>query len=389
MYILKKKHLIKIISVFMGLALVIVGLVFYIKSIKKSIEKEALNRDITLISNISAAVGIIDSSFTKALATDSFEIEKITICTQALTVRNILFLHNENCEKTALFFLELSEYAKSDMQDSAKNEEYSRTISTINKNMISICTSKNKNVSLLCLEDIFPQTQEDYDKMLREIEKEYSYLNNRVQADRQDISTYAKTILDIPYPAPVFKGNYIFPKAVSFSSKNAYANIFISGKTLLIMSEQESEKAEYIPQSLAEIARNALVLYAPYASEFEMIHSIEKEGISYFIFCPIQNSDSKEIINYDESVKIALSNRTGHLQAFDATSFLKKHPSIPKEIPSDNIGNDSKNSRLVIIGQKCYIETKTNDNSLIFKLEDTQNNTTRLFTEDEYFLFIA
>ena len=386
MYKLKKKYLVKIISFFLGLALVIAGLILNERSLKQKYEKEIEKQQINVISNICALTGAIESSFTKSLSVGSFDSEKLNISINSYTVRNLLYLCNNSCEKTASFFLELSNYAKTDMQDTAKNAEYADILSKITKIFLSSLNSNNAQKAIVNAENLFSTDQDDYENILQNIEKKYSTLENRVQADRQAISSYAKTILGMPFSVSLFKGNYIYPKAISYSAKNAYANIFVSGKTLLIMSEEDNKKESEINSVSAEKAKEELIKYAPYAADFTLIHEIEKEGLIYYLFCPTENNGEKTVINYDESIKIVLSKYTGETKAFDATKYLKNCPSVPDGIFPQNT---DASQTVIIINNGYYFETKSQTQPVIYTITDTTTLNTRHFTQDEYFLFLS
>ena len=381
--------MIKIISVFIGLLLIITGLIFNVKAINKQKQKDLTNKETALISNICASVGLIESSFNKGIAVGSFENEKMNICINSLTVRNMLFLCEDQCEKTALFFLELSDYAKTDMQDLQKNQEYASFLSLLNKNILTILNTNNTKKTVSEIENLFIIEKKDYENILSNVEKHYSTLSNRVQANRQEVSNYAKSILGMPFSVSQFKGNYIYPKALSYSTKNAYANIFISGKTLLIMSEEDSHQISAAESDLELTAYNELTKHAPYASDFSLIHSIYKDGLVYFTFCPTSNTNGGKTINYDESIKIVLSIKSGTLKAFDATNYLKNYPSVPEgEIPKKT--KDSKDPQTtVILNNKYYIESKTTTDPIIYTLTDTKTNIPQHFTHEEYILFVS
>lgn len=386
MYKLKKKYLIKILSIFLGLVLIIAGLILNEKSIKQRYCKEIERQEIALFSNICALIGSIESSFAKSLSVGSFENEKYNISVNSYTIRNLLYLSESSCEKTASFFLELSDYAKADMINTEKNTEYAEIIPKINKIFLSSLGSKSFKNAMVEAEKLFSSSKEDYENILRNVEKKYSILENRVQADRQDISSYAKAILDIPFSITRFKGNFIFPKAISYSAKNAYANIFVSGKTLLIMSEEDKPKRSNNTSVSKEKAKEELIKYAPYALDFQPIQEVQKEGLIYFLFCPEKQTDGHSAINYDESIRLVISQYTGSVKAFDATKYLKNCPSIPNGTFPQN--TDSSQT-VVIINNDYYFETKSETNPTVYTLTNATTSKVRHFTQDEYFLFVS
>ncbi len=397
MYIIKRKNMVKMLSIIFGLLLIIVGFVLYNSHIKKQYENKSQMQNLTIITNICASVENISNSFEKAYSLNNYQNENSIIFSNSNVVQSLLYLSNEPTENTVKWFKNLCEYSKTPMDDIEKNNYYTEKIKGFKTLLINICSKFNSKTCYKQLEDYFTEQQntEYYNQILKQMESNYSLLENRITAERKDVTGFAKEVLRLTFSPTQFKGSHLFPKAICYSLNNSYANIFPSGKTLLSMSSSDTLNGNKNNTNNDTQAKVFLDTYAPYASKCQQVFKITNQNTVYYIFCPVFEKNNINIINYDESIKIALNAKKNTLRAFDATKYLKNHPVLaPEYIPDftdisfeDNIEILSNNYILHKGDYYIQYKIKTKDSVTYYTVTDSKNNT-RYYSEANYLKYL-
>lgn len=364
MLIIRKKHLIKTAVLLLGLILIIIGMYIKNKDIQKQNEKEALQKKYAILTSACSLVNEINLSIKEAEDTGDHTQNFIDIYASSKSVKNIFDLLNEDIPNVQSWFASLCNYAKEQTPDKEKNEYYFQKTKEIEKIIVDNISKNNVQDVITELEALLKKdaSNTDYKQILYDMEKQYSLLKKQIKAERKEISDYAKNILGLPFSPSQFKGNHIFPKAISYSADQSYANIFPEGKTLLNMSTSVGNKTDTETVNENDLINSIMYEYAPYAEQYDIIHKVVSENIVYYIVCPIHEIDSTRIINYDESFKIAIEKSTNNILAFDATKYLKNHPSIKIDNVTLLKTKLEANEKIIIHDQKYYVESSNSVN---------------------------
>ncbi len=397
MYIIKRKNMVKMLSFIFGLLLIIVGFVLYNSYIKKEYEDKIKMQNLSIVTSLCASVEKINTSFIKANSLNNYQNEKSIIYANSNVVQSLLYLTNETTENTVMWFKNLSEYSKTSMDDIDKNNYYTEKIKGLNTLLINICSKFNSKTCYKQLEDYFTEEKntEYYNQILKQMENSYSLLENRITAERKDVTGFAKEVLGLTFSPAQFKGSHLFPKSICYSLNNSYVNIFPSGKTLLSMSSFDTSNGNKSNTDNDTQAKHFLDNYAPYASKCEQIFKINNQSTIYYIYCPIFEKNNNSIINYDESVKIALNSKNNTLRAFDATKYLKNHPVLPPEFIPEftevNIGENITvlSNNYILHKGNYYMQhiIKTEDKTTYYTVTDS-NGKTNYYSEAHYLKFL-
>ena len=397
MFIIKKSYVIKTISLFLGATLVIMGLLLNTNEIKADNQKNKQHKNLSVLANIYSCTEMIDVSFKKGNEFNLLDQESKNIYANALTVCNMLNLYDNKSEDLYSWFSLLCDYAKTNMDDIEKNTEYYQYIEQLKDITLNAYREKDLELFFEKSQEIIKVSEktspQDDKSIFSELEKQYSLLNNRIVADRKDITDYAKKIIGSSFSASQFKGCYIYPKAISYASNNAYANIYPSGKILYLMAEQESLNTNNNSNDdIQSKAYEFLDEYAPYADEFSLCKTFVGDNMVYCIFCPTVNKNNIKAFCYDESVTVVLGANSGNLKGFNAADYIKNHPSIHPEITEISEKEINKQNIIstdyVIVDETLYIENtiKNLSGELYYRLYN--NKTEEYFTESEYMLKI-
>ncbi|MBE6718926.1 MAG: hypothetical protein E7574_06695 [Ruminococcaceae bacterium] len=393
----KKKYIIKLITFFVAFFLFCVGL--FIKTIHANNQTEMISKNITMtvLTSVTAGIDNLCNSFDKALLLNNFSEESKTIYANSFNIKNTLYLSDHNFINCAIWFSNLSDYAKTDMTDDQKNSDYYHKLCEARKLFISICENYSGSQSLKKIDNFFNEKKDKdyYKQKLLNSENEYAVLKKQITADHKEIDIYAKKIIDYPLAPKQFKGSYQFPKSINYSISDSYLCIFPSGKTLGRMAsainkstfkESHNSQNDFLSKYISE--------YAYYITNYDNVYSYENDSLVYYIICPIFSADDSAITNYNEPIKLAISKHDYALKAFDATKYLKNHLNLftPKTVKSTkkNIPLEIKNKNIiskktVYINDTVFQEFKfISNDSVYFYLLNNENGNTLLFTQKEY-----
>ena len=393
MYNIKKKRVIKTFSIFIGMALVIVGLFVCNQNKIHTAKALDLQRTNQIINNICSSLESINNSFLKAEEFDIYPQESKNICVNAYHIKLLLNFENFGQNESIKWFSDLFDYSKTDMNNLEKNKYYKNRCDEAMKIIIDICQTKSK--SLNTFEEFFKkETNTSPDNMLFNLEKQYSFLQNKIYSPNKDVALYAKEILGSTFSLNRFKGNFCNPKTYSYSTQNSYINITPYGKYITIMSEDDRTQESESEYDYLSIANTFIDEYANYGVEFKNSYSITLDNLVYFFFCPTYNIQEQTVYNYDEAITIALSKNNGTLKAFNASLFLKNYPTTPTN-PLPKQKDITKPDSTEIIQEQFIINSGQLFREILFDSE-TQNNfyclyndeTIDYYTEYEYFLYV-
>lgn len=397
MLIVKRKYLIKTIALIVGLFAVIIGLI--LQNNRKNIDSKnnTDNYNISIITNICACMENINVSFNKITVMQNYDEESKHIYANSKTIQNLLYLVENNTEKTRLWFSTLTEYSQNGIQDIEKNNYYLEKISEATNLLINTYTKNDPKITFSQMENFFSSEQktEKYSNTSYN-NNQYFILEKNIIAERKEISDYAQKILDLPFSPAQFKGNYLFPKAISYAVSNSYVNIFPSGKILLNMSIANSSYKTEEHKNIDIKAENILTQYAPYAANCKLIFNIKNDNLVYYIFCPENTVNTTSVINYDETIKIALSANDYALKAFDATKYLKNHspdfnPVVNKNENKITVPQNASvvSKHFVIHNKEVFTEYKIQcqNNTIYYILVDNYKNS-KTMNEREYLSFL-
>lgn len=399
MYIIKRKYIVKTLSLATGFILIIIGLILQISKTKIKAVKEKELQNYSIITNICASIENINSSFKKGDDLQDYKSQSESIYTNSKIIQTLLYLTDTTTENTIKWFEKLSEYSSTPMDNIENNEYYAEKINGAQTMLINICSDYNFDTCYNQIEDYFTEqkSQRYYNAALNQMEQEYSLLDNSIHAERKDITLFAKEVLGLTFSPAQFKGSNLFPKSISYSLNNSYANIFPSGKTLLSMSSFNSQNESSTTQNCDSQAIIFLNTYAPYANECNQIFKIVNQEIIYYIFCPVFEVNAHKIINYDESIKLGVSKCNSSLKAFDASVYLKNHPAtkpnfLPefKEETNSNENITVLSTNYVLHNNEYFFETKliTQNNVIYYSLSDSDNNIVYK-NENEYLQYLG
>lgn len=398
MFIVRKKYLIKIIPFIFLLILIITGT--FLTEIKQEEAAKAQNDKTTfaLVNNIYASLQSINNCFEKSIKIGTFDNEKNEIYTQSYSIKNLIYFAEPNMQNTTKWFSSLCEYSKTDMNDKEKNTYYSEKINKSTSLLLKICSNYQSESSIEEIEKNFKQEEDSnyYREKLKSMEEDYPLLRNQINADRSDITTLAKELLNFPILPKQFFGNYKAPKAISYSHIASYAEIFPSGKFLNRMAAQNTTKETAATDlNILDAARHYITIYASYAEDCKLVASQLSNKLMYCIFCPENTVDNMVIVNYNEPIKLAINLTDNSLKAFDASKYLKNHnkktPETKQEMSATETPQEINNYQIIskkiaILGQECYTEyCFSPDGQNKYYLTYINDNSKEVYTEQEYY----
>ncbi len=401
MFIVRKKYVIKIVA-FALLFIVVIAGIFISESHQKTMAKKQNDREnISLLTNICASVQSINNSFEKSINLGSFENKNNEIYAMSYTVKNMIYYAAPEMKNTSKWFSLLCEYSKTDMTDSEKNTFFHSKLTQAVNLMLNICSDFKSNESIAQIENLFiiEENKDFYKNALETLEEQYPLLTNQIVADRKDITDFAKKLLNFPLSPKQFYGNYKAPKAISYSHSASYAEIFASGNMLNRMAVQNTQQNTAVSDLMIhDAAKHYLTIYAPYAENCQQIFSQKTNKTMYFVFCPEITYNNAIIINYNEQIKLALNIADNSLKAFDASEYLKNHNTplkkrtnfhTPAEVPTIIKPYTIISQKNALFNQSLYIEyCFTTDGLIKYYLIRHNDNSTEIYSEQEYFSFL-
>ncbi len=328
--------------------------------------------------------------------TEDFKPYKNDIYAYTLVAKNSINLSGFQMPNLSAFISELSDYSLSDMVSNDKNIDFLEKLSSGQSILLEECTNFKNEESIVKIEKIFEKetSKEFYSELLKKTESEYSIIENFIIRDRREIAQYAKTLLNFPLTPEQFKNKYTEPKSLSYSITNSYADIFASGSLLRRMAVEDTSRISYETDlPLDVIAHDYIKTHAPYFKSFTEVLSAKNGSLIYFIFCPVFKINNTNIINYNESIKLAISLSDGRLKAFDASDYLKNHSKnnsftdflLPQIINNNSTINEY-NEKYVYFGDKFYLQVSfsSNENNYYY-LINQDNTSSKIYDEKEYF----
>ncbi len=402
MFVIKRKYVIKAYTALIALVILITAV--FAKSHFEDVEKQKNEKEhfASSISNIGNSVSEIQLLFEKGIALNNFTDIKSEIYLNCKHVRNSLFQLQYDFPKTTEWFFDLAEYSKTEMNDQSKNTAYYEELKKAYTVLFENCNTNDIPKSISEIEALFTKklSQSEISELSRQLESEYYILKNQIKWSKKDVSNLAKDIMNSPISPNDFAGNFHLPSVSSFHSKNAYANVFGSGLFLASMAtENISSPGEILLTHPKMYADEYIKEYAPYLSEPICVFSKVTNRNAYYVYCPQVWLKDTKILNYNETVSLAVNINNGNLTAFDSTNFLKKHAnrimlakpiSIPKELPSDLKDKNTLSVYTVYIGSDFFFEYKIKTNeSAIFYLVSVDNGSAKIYTQDEYINLIT
>ncbi|MBE6671571.1 MAG: hypothetical protein E7593_05150 [Ruminococcaceae bacterium] len=395
MHNIKRKYVIKAISFFIAFFLLIFGIFLQKRSNDKTIVRQSDANTLTILTSITASINEIQNSFNKASVLNNYESESKIIYANSFNIKNLLSLSDKELQSVAIWFSDLSEYAKTPMTDIDKNNTYSQKIEEANKLFINICNNYRGQDSITKINNFFTEEKDSnyYNQKLSILDEQYTILEKQIKADRKEVNIFAKKVIGSPLSPNSFTGNYQFPKSVNYTLSSSYASIFASGKILARMASFNNAITESNIDPNKNNLEKYINEYAYYLSNYEQVYSYSNNDLTYYIICPIYIQNDIKIINYNEPIKIAVSKKDGSLKAFDSTKYLKNHTVFPnianvlstKQTQPDLIKKtDIISQKHAFIKEMIYYEYKTTINNNIFYCLIDQDNTITYFTEKEY-----
>ena len=325
----EKKYIIKTVSLFAALLTVITGYFLKTKNQDTYYESQTKNKYVSEITNLYASVENLRKSFERAEELNSFKENSKSIYGQCQEIKLRLYGIAPIPVNTSGWFSALSDYALTDMADSRKNKEYSDKLNSITALLLEECTSKKTDGVLAGLEDFLEEKDQVYYRTkLNDLEDQYQILENQTLTEMRYLSEYVKSLLKSPTVPKYFKGGYTYPKSIAYVSSNSYADVFPKGMFLGRMAkETDGIHTLKLPDSTEAAAFELLQIHAGYVGNCKIVYSSKRNNVAYYIFCPVINEERTSIINYNETIKMAISCTDHSLTAFDATDYLKNHTS--------------------------------------------------------------
>lgn len=402
MFIVKRKYFIKAIA-YLSVFFVVIAAIL-ISDSKKSPQKNTVypTDEYPIIINTCASLNAITTSFEKAFLTGDFSKESKEIYAQCQSTRSLLFYSAVQLNNTLNWFNDLGDYAKTDMSDDLKNDQYYSQLKEANSMLINVCASFKSGYSLNEIENHFDNNSpKSFQKNLwKPLEDSFPILEKQIVADKQEITNYAKDILDFPLTPKLFKGSFSLQKSVNYSQFNSYAQIFPSGKFLnrmAVASFTDDGEANNISADTAAVEH--LLKHAPYAKNFVKAFTFENSGLLYYIFCPEITTETTKALNYNESIKLAIDQKNKELKAFDAKNYLKNHGAPPQpqpsfssvpDLPSYITSAEPLSERNGLIEELSFTEYsfKDKNNNSFYYIYVYETKESRLFSEIEYLRFL-
>lgn len=322
-------YIIKTVSLFAALLTVITGYFLKTKSQDTYYKSQTEDKYVSEITNLYSSVESLRKLFERAEELNSFKENSKIIYGQSQEIKVRLHGIAPIPVNTSGWFSSLSDYALTDMADSRKNKEYSEKLNSITALLLEECTSQKADGVLTGLEAFLEEKDQVYYRTkLNDLEEQYQILENQTLTEMQYMSEYVKSILNSPTVPKCFKGGYTYPKSIAYVSSNSYADIFPKGMFLGRMAKESGGiHTKKLPDSTEAAAFELLRIYAGYAGKCKIVYSSKRDNIVYYVFCPIINDETTNIINYNETIKMALNCTDNSMTAFDATDYLKNHTS--------------------------------------------------------------
>jgi len=398
MLIVRKKNIIRFLSLLLGALLIILGLFFRGYTIENQRKKEKIKQLSSFYTSVCTSLDNICTYFDEDLFSGNKQLASRKIFSNCETAKNSLYYCESDMPNTLSWFSSLSEYSETDMADPSLNEYYAKTADGARDLFVSLCNNVSDTSKITVIETLLDNKDSSYyNTKLMEMNNDYSLLNNFLESDRADLTDYAKKILNFPISPKKTKGNYSAPPLFVYSSKNSYAQIFSSGRFLKRMSVEETSTVDHTPKNPIDIlADEYLGQYAPYAKNCEKVYSYKNNALVYYIYCPIIQQKEISFTDHTESIKLAVSISDGKLMAFDASHYMKTHsskeyPDIPDfkaQTATQNINGRQALSNRIIYTEKGFIfyyKYKKPDNTPVYHVYDQNKNLT-IYNEKELML---
>ena len=364
---------------------------------KKYNEKLLEKASISALTSVCASINEAETLFDKGEVFDTLSTDSKSIYAHLLSAKTVLALCDYNTENTQRWLTTAIEYTKTNMTDDSKNKKLRNELNELSKTLIEICGNYQGNKSFDRLEEVFkiPRNDEQVKRTLDRLQREYSILENNIVSPQKDLNQYAKEILNSPFPPSFFKGNYTLPRALCYSGKNAYVNIFYAGKYLDSMASEDTSPAEEKnDNSFDSEAKKAMEILAPYAAELEPVYKTIKNGLVYYVYCPVKKHKESYVSNYTEPLRLALSQKDCDVKAFDASAYLKHHengkelPDIPDlpQISLDLSSYEVLSEKIVFTEHTVHKEYKLNYNdNVVYCVALFSDGRHEIYTEYDYF----
>ncbi len=398
MLIIKKKTVIRFMSLLFGAVLLIVGLFFNVLSVEKNKRNDNTRRLTSLYTLVCSSLDNICESFDeRVFLNDKPNVSK-KIYSSCLAAKTSLYHCNVDMPNTVAWFDSLADYSQTEMSDSEKNTNYSKTASEAKDVFVLLCTDVNDAEKIGSIEKLFDEKDSSfYNTKLENINNSYRLLDNFLELKRTEINDRARKTLNLPIPPPKTEGNYSDPRLFSYACQNSYAQIFLSGGFIKRMSVEETSTVEYSPEkSFDELALTYLKQYAPYAAKCEKVYCYKNNELIYYVLCPVVTQNETTFTDTTESIKLAISLLDGKLMAFDASTYMETHSE--KEYPEYRAIQDKSNKRneaelkhisdgilFTASGFKSYNKyTKKNDD-ILYILQD-ESGIKEYYNERDFFL---
>ncbi len=398
MLIIKKKTVIRYISVLLGAVLLIVGLLFKNFSIENNKKKDNARRLTSFFTLVCASLDNICEAFDDGVFTSDKTNAAQNIYSSCLSAKTSLYYIDADMPNTIAWFESLAEYTQTDMSDSEKNKIYSQKGSAARDIFVSLCSNVYDTEKIKSIEKLFDEKDSSYyNTKLESINNSYRLLDNFLELKRTEINDHARRSLNLPISPPKSEGNFSNPRLFSYACRNSYAQIFSAGGFIKRMSIEETSTVEYSPEkSFDELALNYLKQYAPYASKCEKVYGYKNNELVYYVFCPVVTQYDTTFIDTTESIKLAISLSDGKLMAFDASSYMETHSK--KEYPiyktSQSMSIQTNESELKHIsegllytgsGYKSFNKYANKNDIVLYMLQDESGNK-EYYTERNFFL---
>ena len=138
MYNIKRKYVIKAIAFFIAFFMLIFGIFIKKRISDKTTALKSDTNTLTILTSVASSINTIQDSFKKASILDNYETESKIIYANSFNIKNLLSLSDKEFQSCIIWFSNLSEYAKTSMTNTDKNNTYSKKIEEANKLFIDI-----------------------------------------------------------------------------------------------------------------------------------------------------------------------------------------------------------------------------------------------------------
>lgn len=384
MYVVKRKYIIKFFALIIILFTLITGIFLQNKLTEEKVLTRELNLSKAFFFNLLASSQKLEVQFEILdLQNPNSGISK-DIYAQVLLMKNHIYSSGYSFSYALNWLSDMEEYAKTDMTDTQKNSLILQQLKDINKSLLSQHGVFKFPESLDIANNAFSFTS-SFSKEAPIQEDQYSILQNQITAERKDISEFAKDILNSPLTPARFKGGHLSKDALSFFGVNSYATVFPSGKILEKMATTAAKHRISSFDSALEAADFYFKTYAHFAPQCKLAFSIEQSDSLYAVFCPVITISEGNIFNYDEPIKLGVSQNDFSLIAFDASGYLKKHTAKQTELTIPHfpaVQGDKK--RYVIIKGEVFMERIIEKNGQNYFSLTSNDGNLEFFTQNEY-----